>query len=86
MPVESKTSTGTTKLARQLLSRATQLLVVAKNTGDLRDMYRAVGMASECLDDADKLICSLPDSAVLGSRKTFEELTGRAVRAMRASA
>ena len=73
-------NTGTVKLARDLVGRSIQLMRVARNTSNLADMYRALGMASECLDDADKLVCSLPDEAVLGSKKTFEELTGRRVR------
>ena len=77
--------TGTVKLARALLSRSLQLLRVARTTQDLPDMYRAIGMASECLDDADKLVCSLPDAAVLGSSKTFEELTRRKVKVMAAA-
>ena len=69
--------TSTQRLSGVMLRRAMMLLRVALRTRDTRDVYRAVGMASELIDDADKILCTLPDSELFGSQKTFEELTGK---------
>lgn len=79
-------NSGTVKLARMMLRRSLQLIRCSIVNPSVPDMYRAIGMASELIDDADRLICSLPDSAVIGQRKTFEELTGKKVRSMAAGA
>ncbi len=71
---------NTPTLIRTLLIRADQLLRIAldKNV-NIPDAYQALGMASELLDDADRLFCGLfyhqiPEGQ---QRKTFEELTGK---------
>ena len=76
--VSLRKTSGTMKLAKLHLRRAIQLLRVAeKITTCPSDVYRALGLASELIDDADQLVCSLPDSLVIGPQRTFEELTGK---------
>ena len=71
---------GTLKLVRSMMSRAVQLLRVAVHTHDIRDIYLVLGMAGDLIDEADKLICTLPDDQIFGSHKTFEDLTGKVHR------
>lgn len=77
---------NTKRLTGVMLRRAMMLLRAAQGARDARDMYREIGMASELIDDADRLFCTLPDAELFGSTKTFEELTGRKQKARRAAA
>lgn len=71
---------NTPTLVRTLLIRADQLLrITLQKDRPVEDVYQALGMAQELLDEADRLFCGyhydqIPDG---GRRKSFEELTGK---------
>jgi hypothetical protein len=78
-----KKLSSTPTLIRLHLKRAGQLIrAVQRENISFDDAYRAIGMASEELDDADRLFCITHEKEISDrvEPKTFEELTGKHVK------
>lgn len=70
-------------LIRLHLKRAGQLIRAAQRENlSLDDVYRAIGMATEELDDADRLFCLTHYKGISDRVEpmTFEEVTGKHVK------
>lgn len=78
--LDHRNFSNTPTLIRTLLIRVDQLMRVTLDKDvSVEDAYQALGMATELLDDADKLFCGLYYNQIPEGQppKSFEELTGK---------
>jgi hypothetical protein len=87
--LDHRNFSNTPTLIRTLLIRVDQLMRVTLDKDvSVEDAYQALGMASELLDDVDKLFCGLYYDQIPEGRppKSFEELTGKLGKPVKAKA